>query len=45
MTSALSFDDQAKKAIPAEVHMIAGSHDVQTSADVANVGNFQVRNN
>jgi hypothetical protein len=44
MSSAVSFDEQAKKAIPADVHMIAGSHDVQTSADVSNVGNFQVRN-
>jgi hypothetical protein len=36
------FDLKAKEAIPAEVHMISGSHDIQTSADVSNVGAFQV---
>ena len=39
------FDSQAAKAIPAEVHMISGSHDAQTSADVYNVDQFQVRYN
>ena len=34
MSSAL---EQAKKAIPAEVHMISGCRDEQTSADVSNV--------
>jgi len=38
-----AFDDQAKKAIPSEVHMISGSMDSQTSSDVFNVGNFEVR--
>ena len=38
------FDEKAKEAIPGEVHMISGSHDIQTSADVSNVGSFQVRN-
>lgn len=36
------FDEQVKKAIPAEFHMISGSHDSQTSADVSNVGSFQL---
>lgn len=38
------FDEKAKEAISGEVHMISGSHDIQTSADVSNVGSFQVRN-
>ena len=42
--SSASFDEQANKAVAAEVHMISGSHDIQTSADVSNVGSFQVRN-
>lgn len=36
------FDAQAARAIPAEVHMISGSHDTQTSADVSNVGTFRL---
>lgn len=36
------FDQNAEKAIPAEIHMISGSHDAQTSADVFNVGSFQL---
>lgn len=36
------FEDEARKAIPAEVHMISGSMDSQTSSDVFNVGNFEV---
>lgn len=38
----LSFDEQARKAIPSQVHMISGSMDSQTSSDVFNVGSFQV---
>jgi len=38
-----SFDEKIRQAIPAEFHMISGSHDSQTSADVSNVGQFQVR--
>jgi len=41
---ATDFDAKVKEAIPGEVHMISGSHDIQTSADVSNVGAFQVRN-
>jgi hypothetical protein len=37
-----SFEDEARKAIPCEVHMISGSMDSQTSSDVFNVGNFQL---
>jgi hypothetical protein len=33
-----------RDAIPAEFHMISGSHDSQTSADAFNVGNFQLPN-
>lgn len=33
-----------RDAIPAEFHMISGSHDSQTSADAYNVGNFQLPN-
>lgn len=33
---------QAKKAIPAEVHMISGCRDEQTSADVSNVASFSL---
>lgn len=36
------FDEQVRKAIPAEVNMISGSHDSQTSADVFNVSQFQL---
>lgn len=38
----LSFDEQAEQAIPADVRMISGCHDVQTSADVNNVGSFNL---
>ena len=34
--------ENAKKAIPAEVHMISGCRDEQTSADVSNVASFQL---
>jgi len=33
-----------QNAIPAEFHMISGSHDSQTSADAYNVGKFQLPN-
>jgi len=33
---------QLEAAIPAEIHMISGSHDAQTSADVFNTGQFQL---
>jgi metacaspase-1 len=36
--------ERIKKAIPAEFHMISGSHDVQTSADVFNVDQFHLPN-
>ena len=36
------FDAQAEEAIPAEVRMISGCHDTQTSADVGNVATFQL---
>mmetsp|Transcript_11724 Transcript_11724/g.16432 ORF Transcript_11724/g.16432 Transcript_11724/m.16432 type:complete len:313 (+) Transcript_11724:187-1125(+) len=42
MVDYLKFDSQARDAIPADVHMISGSHDKQTSADVSNVGAFQL---
>lgn len=32
----------SSSAIPAEFHMISGSHDTQTSADVFNTGKFQL---
>jgi metacaspase-1 len=32
----------AKKAIPAEIHMISGCRDEQTSADVSNVASFSL---
>ena len=35
-------DERIRQAIPAEVHMISGSHDSQTSADVHNTGQFQL---
>jgi metacaspase-1 len=38
------FDEQIRKAIPAEFHMISGSGDSQTSADVQNVGQFALPN-
>lgn len=34
--------ENAKKAIPAEVHMISGCRDSQTSADVSNVASFSL---
>jgi hypothetical protein len=37
-----SFDEKVKQAIPAEFHMISGSHDAQTSADVSNVNQFRL---
>jgi hypothetical protein len=39
MSSAL---EQAEKLIPAEVRMISGCKDEQTSADVSNVANFSL---
>ena len=39
---ASAFDQQARQAIPAEVNMISGSADSQTSADVYNVNQFQL---
>eukprot|EP00565_Helicotheca_tamesis_P000091 CAMPEP_0185735454 /NCGR_PEP_ID=MMETSP1171-20130828/25339_1 /TAXON_ID=374046 /ORGANISM="Helicotheca tamensis, Strain CCMP826" /LENGTH=329 /DNA_ID=CAMNT_0028405775 /DNA_START=34 /DNA_END=1023 /DNA_ORIENTATION=+ len=36
------FDTKANAAIKAEVRMISGCHDAQTSADVSNVGSFQL---
>lgn len=39
-----SFEDKVKKAIPAEFHMISGSQDSQTSADVYNTSAFQLPN-
>lgn len=39
-----NYDAQIQQAIPAEFHMISGSHDSQTSADVSNVGKFQLPN-
>jgi hypothetical protein len=41
MSNALA---NAKKAIPAEVHMISGCRDEQTSADVSNVASFSLPN-
>jgi hypothetical protein len=34
--------EEAKKLIPAEVRMISGCRDAQTSADVSNVANFKL---
>ncbi|KAG7346346.1 caspase domain containing protein [Nitzschia inconspicua] len=34
--------EQAKKTIPAEIHMISGCRDEQTSADVSNVASFSL---
>jgi hypothetical protein len=36
--------EKAKKTIPAEIHMISGCRDAQTSADVSNVNSFQLPN-
>jgi len=37
-----SIEEQAAQAIPAEVRMISGCRDEQTSADVSNVNSFQL---
>jgi hypothetical protein len=37
-------DQQIQQAIPAEWHMISGSADAQTSADVYNVNQFSLPN-
>lgn len=34
--------EQAKKTIPAEIHMLSGCRDSQTSADVSNVQSFSL---
>jgi hypothetical protein len=44
MVEKSEFDEQAVKYIPAEVHMISGCQDSQTSADVSNVGKFKLPN-
>lgn len=36
------FDMRAQKSIPAEIRMISGCEDAQTSADVSNVSNFEL---
>lgn len=38
----MSRAEQIAKAIPAKFHMISGSEDKQTSADVFNVGSFEL---
>jgi hypothetical protein len=38
----MSVKEKASEAIPAEVHMISGCKDEQTSADVSNVSSFQL---
>lgn len=35
-------DERIKQAIPGEFHMISGSHDMQTSADVFNTSQFEL---
>lgn len=42
ITNDPEFDKQAEESIPAEVRMISGCHDTQTSADVFNVAEFQL---
>lgn len=37
-----AYDERIQSAIPAEFHMISGSHDAQTSADVSNVNQFEL---
>ena len=37
-----SAEERIRQAIPAEVHMISGSADSQTSADVFNTGQFKL---
>jgi len=39
---ATSTSEQAEQLIPAEVRMISGCRDEQTSADVSNVANFSL---
>ena len=38
----MSYYDNAKQAIPAEIRMISGCKDAQTSADVSDVASFQL---
>lgn len=38
------YDERIKHAIPAEFHMVSGSHDSQTSADVYNTSQFELPN-
>ncbi|GAX10273.1 hypothetical protein FisN_3Lh475 [Fistulifera solaris] len=38
------YDERIQHAIPAEFHMISGSHDMQTSADVFNTSQFELPN-
>eukprot|EP00957_Ditylum_brightwellii_P058202 4413593-Ditylum_brightwellii.AAC.1 len=38
----MTFLKQAEQAIPAEVRMISGCADAQTSADVSNVNQFEL---
>jgi len=42
MGQEMSSNAQVEQAIPAEVRMISGSRDAQTSADVSNVASFQI---
>ena len=44
ITTMANQDDKIREMIPAEFHMISGSHDSQTSADAYNVGKFQLPN-
>jgi len=44
MTGSRDFEGQAAQLIPAEVRMISGCQDHQTSADVGNVSEFQLPN-
>lgn len=39
-----NYAERIQQAIPAEFHMISGSHDTQTSADVQNVNKFELPN-
>mmetsp|Transcript_29561 Transcript_29561/g.35154 ORF Transcript_29561/g.35154 Transcript_29561/m.35154 type:complete len:316 (+) Transcript_29561:196-1143(+) len=36
------FDKKAKKAFPAQIHMLSGCQDIHTSGDVTNVGRFKL---
>jgi len=38
------FDAKAKKAIPAEIHVLSGCQDMETPADVSDVGQFKLPN-